>query len=73
MIINNGGSPKDSLYYIGALILMILEKEKNGILVDELLKKAKESNINLSLFYYTLDWLFILSSIEIKNGKVKKI
>lgn len=70
MILNSERSPKDSLYYIGAFLLKILKNEKNEIEINELLRKAKEQNINISLFYYALDWLYLISLIEVKEERI---
>ncbi|MBC2850301.1 hypothetical protein H5J22_02440 [Cetobacterium sp. 8H] len=73
MILNVERNPKDSLYYIGAILLEILQNNKEGLYVDELIKKAKDRKINISFFYYALDWLFIISKIEIKNERICRI
>ena len=73
MILNVERNPKDSLYYIGAILLEILQNNKEGFYVDELIKKAKDRKINISFFYYALDWLFIISKIEIKNERICRI
>lgn len=73
MILNTERNPKDSLYYIGAILLEILQSSKDGFYIDELRNKAKNKKINMSFFYYALDWLFIISKIEIKNERICRI
>lgn len=73
MILNTERNPKDSLYYIGAVLLEVLQVNKEGLYIDELIKKAKEKGINIAFFYYALDWLFIISKIEMKNERICKI
>lgn len=73
MILNTERNPKDSLYYIGAILLEILQSNKDGLYIDELRNKAKDKKINMSFFYYALDWLFIISKIEIKNERICRI
>lgn len=70
MILNNERAPKDSLYYIGASLIEILKNKNNQLEINELLKEAKNKNINISLYYYALDWLYLISLIDIKNERI---
>ncbi|MCJ7837138.1 hypothetical protein MUB23_17320 [Cuneatibacter sp. NSJ-177] len=72
MIINVERAPELSLYYLGGIILKILNKDL-VIGIDELLAKVKleiDENIHIDFLYYTLDWLFLLSLIKLDEGKV---
>lgn len=72
MIINTEREPNISLYYLGSVMLNILEQEKI-ILLEELFSKARNRlkiNIHVDFMYYALDWLFLLSLIRINGGKV---
>lgn len=73
MIVNIDREPKYSLYYIGGIILEIL-KEQDHISIDELYQKTKQlidENLYIDFIYYSLDWLYMLSLIEIEKDKVK--
>ncbi len=72
MIINIEREPDLSLYYLGGIILSFLE-EKKIIPIEEVFLKIQQQiqkNIHADFIYYTLDWLFLLSLIKIKEGKV---
>ncbi|PWJ48099.1 ABC-three component system middle component 6 [Faecalicatena contorta] len=72
MIINIEREPGLSLYYLGSVIIAILSK-KNNILLDELyiaVQEKSNQNIHIDFLYYALDWLYIQSLIEVKEGKV---
>ncbi|WP_397376278.1 ABC-three component system middle component 6 [Paenibacillus xylanexedens] len=72
MIINLDREPKYSLYYIGGLILEILSKHIS-ISIDDLYSKVKtkvDKNLYIDFIYYSLDWLFLLSLVEIEEDKV---
>jgi len=72
MIINQDREPKYSLFYIGSIILEILDKSK-GISIDELYVQVKEQidkNLHIDFLYYSLDWLYILSTIKLEGNKV---
>ena len=72
MIISIDRNPKYSLYYIGGLIVDILAQE-GSLSFDIVIKKIlSELNDELSIdyIYFSFDWLYLLSLIEIKNDKV---
>lgn len=72
MIINTEREPNLSLYYLGSVLLSILENDPI-IEIETLLMKSKrkiKEKIHIDFWYYALDWLFLLSLIEINEGKV---
>lgn len=72
MIINIEREPDLSLYYLGAVILSFFE-QKNIIPIEEVFLKIQQytdKKIHVDFIYYTLDWLFLLSLIKIKEGNV---
>ncbi len=72
MIINIEREPNLSLYYLGSVLLSILENDPI-IGIETLLMKSKckiKEKIHIDFWYYALDWLFLLSLIEINEGKV---
>lgn len=74
MIINVDRDPILSLYYLGGVVLDILndsaEETTDGLF--EKLKAKIDRYIHIDFFYYTLDWLFLLSLITLKNGVISK-
>lgn len=72
MIVNIERETELSLYYLGSILLKILEEVK-VILIEDLLQKVQnelDKKVHVDFLYYALDWLFILSLISIKEGKV---
>lgn len=72
MIINPERKPTLSLYYLGSVVLKILF-EKNNEQIEplfEFTKEALEQDLHIDFFYYTLDWLYMLSLIKLENGRV---
>lgn len=72
MIINEERAPTYSLYYLGAMCLRILQ-EKNCLPVNDLFadfKSVLKEDINVDFFYYALDWLYVISLIDIRDGRV---
>lgn len=72
MIVNAEREPDYSLYYLGSILLEILEST-DVMPIEELLSKAKErlnKEIHIDFLYYALDWLYLLSLVSIREGKV---
>lgn len=72
MIVNVERKPNRSLYYLGGILLSILERRK-VIPMEELLIEVQQQineKIHVDFIYYALDWLFLLSLIKIEEGKV---
>lgn len=72
MIINSERNPNLSLYYLGSLVLDILLKNGN-IELEELFNRTQKTlskELHIDFFYYTLDWLYLLSAIRLDGERV---
>lgn len=72
MIVNVEREPNRSLYYLGGILLSILERRK-VIPIEEMLIEVQQQindKIHVDFIYYALDWLFLLSLIKIEEGRV---
>lgn len=74
MIIDKNINPERDLYYLGGILIDILEnkdnKEVDYMDLYTLINKKKEITINL--FSLALDWLFVLGLVaKGENGKIK--
>lgn len=72
MIINGDREPDLSLYYIGSMLLDILEHTAS-LPIDQLIQKAQHKlgkKTHVDFIYYALDWLFLLSAVRIDEGMV---
>ncbi len=71
MITSYDLNPKRQLYYIGSLILSGFNKEKLELDFFKLYSKLKnEYNVSMNLFVFSLDLLFLIGLIRIKDGKI---
>ncbi|ACQ53417.1 hypothetical protein AGE29_03690 [Clostridium botulinum] len=73
MIINIDRDPKYSLYYIGGIILDLLNSNNKNLSIEIIYTKVKnivDKNIHIDFIYYSLDWLYILSLINISENRV---
>lgn len=74
MIVNKDMHPERKIYYIGALILDVLKStHQNNIDFFSIYQKINENQkISIRLYTLTLDWLFILGTIDTDKGYIKK-
>ena len=72
MIVNVEREPNRSLYYLGGILLSILEQRKVMPMEEMLIKvqQQMDEKIHVDFIYYTLDWLFLLSLIKIEEKRV---
>jgi len=75
MIIGKDIHPEREIYYLGALVLDILQKSPEKELdFFYIYQKVNESEkISIKLFILTLDWLFILGAIINNKGNIKNV
>jgi hypothetical protein len=75
MILDKNTNPERDLYYLGGVLIDVLES-KNSSEIDymdlyKLFNQKQEITINL--YSLALDWLFILGIVtKGENGKIKK-
>lgn len=74
IVINNDINPEREIYYLGAIVIEILKSissQKIDMLdVFQLLNRKKRISINL--FVLTLDWLYLVGSINYREGGIVK-
>ncbi len=71
MLLPDNIHPENSIYYNGALVLQVLQK-KSGIDLIKLYQEVKEiKEMAFPVFILCLDWLFIASIAEVKEGRVE--
>lgn len=72
MLLSTDIKPTYSPYYIGGLIIYIL-KEKGemeiDLVIEKILKMFKEK-ISVNYIYLGFDFLYLLSLVDIKEGKI---
>jgi hypothetical protein len=69
MIVNKNINPERDLYYLGGIVIEVLNSyTKNEIDYFDLFLSVNKSNkVSLNLFSLVLDWLFILGVIKKGN------
>lgn len=75
MIIDKNINPERDLYYLGGILIDVLEKnsKKEIDYMDLFSLFNQKQEITINLYSLTLDWLFILGLIaKGENGNIKK-
>lgn len=74
MIVSKNTLPDKDIYYVGALILDVLEetdtKDVDFFWVYGQIKSFYD--LSISTFSLTLDWLFLLGAVDSNEGKITK-
>lgn len=74
MIIDKNINPERDLYYLGGVLIDILQNNNNKEFdyMDLYALINNKTNITINLYSLTLDWLFILGLVaKGEHGKVK--
>ncbi len=70
MLLPDNIHPENSIYFNGALVLQVLQKN-NGIDLINLYQEVKlVKDMAFSVFVLCLDWLYIADIAEVKEGRV---
>ena len=73
MIISKDINPSRNIYYLGGLLIEILQScDKSILIYDAFEQMRKKANISMNMFSLTLDWLFLIDVINVKNGEIHK-
>ena len=74
IVINKDINPEREIYYLGAVVIEILKsmpsQKVNMLDAFQLLNKRKRVSINL--FALTMDWLYMIGSINHREGDIVK-
>ena len=71
MLLPDNIHPENSIYYNGAIVLSILQKNDNIEMLElyQLVKKVR--NMSFSIFVLSLDWLYLIDVAQLKKEKVE--
>ncbi len=60
MLLPDNIHPEHSIYYNGAIVLQLLQKQNKQNLLDLFQNVKQERNMTFPVFILCLDWLFLL-------------
>ncbi|MCR1023579.1 hypothetical protein NQT66_02090 [Cellulophaga baltica] len=75
MIVDKNTNPERDLYYLGGILIDVIENKNSGEIdyIDLYNLFNQKQEITINLYSLTLDWLFILGLVtKGENGKIKK-
>lgn len=74
MILGKDIHPQRKIYYLGAVVIEILNttSNKGNDFLSLYQQVSKKEKISMNLFALTLDWLYVLGLIENKKGLIQK-
>ena len=70
MLMPDNISPKNSIYYNGALVLKVLQETKEQELLELYQAVLKEVKMSFSVYILCLDWLYLINVAKLKKEKV---
>ncbi|MGE4414624.1 MAG: ABC-three component system middle component 6 [Bacteroidales bacterium] len=74
MILGKDIHPQRKIYYLGAVVIELLNTtdNKGNDFLSLYQQVGKKEKISMNLFALTLDWLYILGLIENNKGLIRK-
>ena len=71
MLLPDNIHPENSIYYNGAIVLKVLQKNNTIELLElySLVKKVRD--MSFSLFILSLDWLYLIDTAYLEEEKVR--
>ncbi len=73
MINDKDTNPQRDLYYLGGVVIDILQQASNDESFFDIFEKVRErETISMNLFTLTIDWLYLLDAVNFKNGRLEK-
>lgn len=70
MLIPDNIRPEDSIYYNGAKVLEIILSERRITIAELYVRLREKLNISFATMLLSLDWLYMIECLEVKNGEV---
>mgnify|MGYP003291661820 CR=1 FL=1 len=70
MLLPDNIKPENSIYYNGALVLKIVQREKHISVADLYIDLRKQIDLSFSTLLLSLDWLFLIDCVVVQDGEV---
>lgn len=70
MLIPDNIRPENSLYYNGGKVLEVMLSEKRLSISELYVRMREKMNISIATLMLSLDWLYLLGCLEVKDGEV---
>ena len=70
MLLPDNIAPEDSIYYNGAIVLQIVQRERRISLASLFCEVNMRKTLTFSFFLLCLDWLYLIDCVSIQNEEV---
>lgn len=70
MLILKNINPKYSVFYIGWLVLKIIQEKNENDIMKIYYDLNNKIDISFSLYLFALDWLYLASAIVLKDNNI---
>ena len=70
MLLPDNVAPEDCIYYNGALVLKIVQKERRITLPDLFGEVKKQKSMSYPMLLLCLDWLYLIDCVIVNDGEV---
>lgn len=70
MLLPDNIAPEDSIYYNGAIVLKVLQKERRISLANLFCEVNKSKALSFPIFLLCLDWLYLINCVSMQNEEV---
>jgi hypothetical protein len=67
MLLPDGIHPENSIYYNGAFVLQVLQKQKKQHLLDLYQAVKQQRNMSFAVFVLCIDWLFLIDAAVLND------
>lgn len=72
MLLPDNIHPENTIYYNGAIVLQVLQRQTKQSLLDLFQEVKKRRDMNFALFILCLDWLFLINAAVLnQSGEVE--
>ena len=73
MINDQNTNPQRDLYYLGGVVIDVLQQASKEESFFDIFEKVRErETISMNLFSLTIDWLYLLDVVKFKEGRLEK-
>ena len=70
MLLPDNIAPEDSIYYNGAIVLKVVQRERRISLANLFCEVNKSKALSLPIFLLCLDWLYLINCVSMQNEEV---
>ena len=72
MLMPENIDPKKSIYYIGAMVLQLIQRSGNISVINLYSEVKLQYGISFPVMLLSLDWLYLIGAVTVtKSGEVK--